>query len=82
MKWLRLHRRDALVISLTLLLPLYVFLYFANSLARLVPSVCALVCRHLHSLSPVESQPGGDDDTKGQLKRSARHNANERRQSV
>ncbi|EOD09830.1 hypothetical protein EMIHUDRAFT_105556 [Emiliania huxleyi CCMP1516] len=41
-----------------------------------------LVCRHLHSLSPVESQPGGDDDTKGQLKRSARHNANERRQSV
>ena len=34
MKWLRLHRRDALVISLTLLLPLYVFLYFANSLVQ------------------------------------------------
>ena len=34
MKWLRLHRKDALVISLTLLLPLYVFLYFANSLVQ------------------------------------------------
>ena len=34
MKWLSLHRKDALVISLTFLLPIYVFLYFATSLVQ------------------------------------------------
>ena len=34
MKWLRLHRKDALIISLTLLLPVYAFLYFATSLVQ------------------------------------------------
>jgi len=34
MKWLRLHRKDALVISLTLLLPLYAFLHLATSFVQ------------------------------------------------
>ena len=34
MKWLRLHRKDVLVISLTLLLPVYAFIYLATSLAQ------------------------------------------------
>ncbi len=34
MKWLRLHRKDALVISLTLLFPLYAFMYLTTSLVQ------------------------------------------------